>query len=557
MADRDRSLYILPFDHRGSFEKGLFGYKPPLTDEQVARIAASKRVIYEGMLEAIRGGVPVDRAGVLVDEQFGAAILRDARARGMITACPAEKSGQAEFLFEYKDDFAQHIEEMNPTFCKVLVRYNPQGDAHLNARQAARLKLLSEYLHLTGRKFLFELLVPAELCQLARVAGDPMRYASELRPSLVVWAMRELQDAGVEPDIWKVEGLDRREDCVEVGQAARRGRRSGVTCIVLGQHASETRVLRWLEVAATVPEFVGFAIGRTTFWDPLKDFLAGKTSEQDATVAIARTYRGWVNAWEAALDKWRATQPPVDVVVFSDDDALMRAEAEHVVELARGTIAARRRFLLALAGGETPRRLYQLLAQPPYVDRIDWSHVHVFWGDERCVPPDHPESNYRMAREALLDKVPIPKENIYRIHGEDDPGRAAQAYEQVLRGYFGDTDGPPAQSFDQVLLGMGMDGHTASLFPGTPPLSEEHRWVMAQRVTKPKPMWRITLTPLVLNAASDVTFLVAGAAKAQRLSEVLESVPRNGALPAQLIRPSHGSLHWMVDAAAGARLQRP
>lgn len=248
---------------------------------------------------------------------------------------------------------------------------------------------------------------------------------------------------------------------------------------------------------------------------------------------------------------------PVDVAVYSDDDALMRAEAEHVAHLARAAIAARGRFLLALSGGSTPRRLYELLAVSPMREVMDWSRVDVFWGDERCVAPDDPQSNYRMAREALLDRVPIPRENVFRIHGEDEPHRAAEAYEQVLRGFFGGAEGAPARSFDQVLLGLGEDGHTASLFPGTPPVSEARRWVMAQHVERLETAWRITLTPVVLNAAADVTFLVAGVSKAQRLREVLEDHREAGALPAQIIQPNHGALHWRVDAAAGSSLHMP
>src|SRR5207253_2835860 len=197
----DRPLYILPFDHRGSFQSGLFGWKGTLTSEQTARVAASKAIIYEGLLAAVAGGVPQARAGILVDEQFGTAILRDARARGFLTAAPAEKSGQHEFDFEYGDDFARHIEMFDPTFCKVLVRYNPEGDRELNRRQAARLRHLSEYLHRKGRsRFMFELLVPAEKAQLQLIAGDKKAYDLELRPRLMVGAIRELQGAGVEPD---------------------------------------------------------------------------------------------------------------------------------------------------------------------------------------------------------------------------------------------------------------------------------------------------------------------------------------------------------------------
>jgi 5-dehydro-2-deoxygluconokinase len=555
MAARERPLYMLPFDHRTSFETGLFGWRGALSDEQISQIAASKRIVYEAVLEAIRGGVPSERAAILVDEQFDAAVLADARKRGLVTACPAEKSGQAEFAFEYGEDFARHIEAVDPTYCKVLVRYNPDGDAQLNARQAGRLRRLSEYLRASGRKFLFELLVPAEPAQLSRVAGDVDTYDVELRPALVARAIRELQDAGVEPDIWKVEGIDRRDDCVAVGEAAQRDGRANVVCIVLGRHGAESRVRHWLEVAASVPTFVGFAVGRSTYWDPLRRHLAGRITREDAVHAIARTYRSWVDTWEAVRDAAHGKKRPVDVAIFSDDDTLMRAAAESLVALGRDAIAARGRFLLALAGGSTPRRLYELLSKPPFVDRIDWSRTHVFWGDERCVASDHPESNYRMTRDALLDRVPIPDENVHRMRGEDDPERAAEAYERLLHEFFGPNEGLPPRSFDEVLLGMGADGHTASLFPGTPPLIEGRRWVMAQHVEQPRPMWRITLTPVVLNAAADVSFLVAGAAKAQRLWEVLEGGPRDPVLPAQLIHPVQGSLHFRVDAAAGARLR--
>jgi 6-phosphogluconolactonase len=258
---------------------------------------------------------------------------------------------------------------------------------------------------------------------------------------------------------------------------------------------------------------------------------------------------------DAPTTSQSGSERPFDVSVLPNPEALMRAEAEHSITLAREAIAARGRFDLALAGGSTPRRLYELFSEPDYIDRIDWSRVHVFWGDERCVSPNDPRSNYRMVRESLLDCVPIPEDNIHRIRGEYEPHRAAEAYEQELRVLFGRPQGPPERSFDQVLLGMGPDGHTASLFPGTPAVTETQRWVVAQHVEQPLPMWRITLTPVVLNAAADVTFLVAGAGKAERLRQVLGDEPREEVLPAQLIRPKGGQLHWMADAAAGALLR--
>jgi 5-dehydro-2-deoxygluconokinase len=295
----DRPLYIQPFDHRGSFQTKMFGYQSPLSDAQTAEIAGAKQVIYEGFLAALADGVPKEKAGILVDEQFGAAILRDAASKGIVTACPAEKSGQAEFAFEYGEDFASHIEAFDPTFCKVLVRYNPDGDRPLNKRQAALLKRLSDFLAGRGRsRFMFELLVPPEKMQLDRLKGDRKAYDTELRPRLMVEAIQQLQDSGVEPDLWKVEGLQRREDCERVVAAARAGGRHNVGCIVLGRGADDRQVREWLEIAATVPGYVGFAIGRTVFWDPLVAWRS-KQATRDQTVAeIARRYRQFADLFE-------------------------------------------------------------------------------------------------------------------------------------------------------------------------------------------------------------------------------------------------------------------
>jgi 5-dehydro-2-deoxygluconokinase len=296
----DKLLYILPFDHRGSFQTKMFGWKGKLTPEQTAEIAAAKQVIYDGFREAITAGVAKERAGILVDEQFGAAILRDAARRGYITACPAEKSGQDEFDFEYGADFAKHIEEFNPTFCKVLVRYNPEGEKALNERQAERLSRLSEYLHRTGRLFMFELLVPAEPAQLERVKGDKKAYDRDVRPGLMVGAIQELLGLGVEPDVWKIEGLDRRSDCEKVVAAARRGGRDKVSCIVLGRGEDDKKVREWLTIGAGVPGFIGFAVGRTTFWDPLVDWRAKKATREAAAAEVARRYREWVDIFDKA-----------------------------------------------------------------------------------------------------------------------------------------------------------------------------------------------------------------------------------------------------------------
>ena len=297
----NKPLYILPFDHRGSFETKMFGWEGELTPDQTAQIAAAKRVIYDGFIAAIANGVAKEKAGILVDEQFGAAILHDASARGYATACPAEKSGQEEFDFEYGDDFAAHIESFRPTFCKVLVRYNPEGDQALNRRQSVRLKRLSDYLHGSSQSlFMFELLVPPEKSQLDEFKGDKKAYDLDLRPSLMVQAIQDLQGAQVEPDVWKIEGLDQREDCAKVVSVARRDGRDDVGCIILGRGEDDKKVREWLATAASVPGFVGFAVGRTDFWEPLVGWLAKKITREEAVAEVAHRYREFVDIFERA-----------------------------------------------------------------------------------------------------------------------------------------------------------------------------------------------------------------------------------------------------------------
>jgi 6-phosphogluconolactonase len=235
--------------------------------------------------------------------------------------------------------------------------------------------------------------------------------------------------------------------------------------------------------------------------------------------------------------------------VYVDRASLMRATAERIVDAAGAAIGARGRFTWVLSGGNTPRQLYALLGSPEYAARIDWTRVHLFWGDERCVPPDHPDSNYRMVAESLLVAVDVPKENVHRMYGEREPAEAAQAYESELRLFFPGAEGP---RFDWVLLGMGDDGHTASLFPGSPALAEKERWVSHNWVQK-LGVWRLTLTTVALNSAAQVVFLVAGADKASRLVEIF-SPDISAVLPVQLIAPVQGKLAWLVDEEAGALL---
>ncbi len=237
-----------------------------------------------------------------------------------------------------------------------------------------------------------------------------------------------------------------------------------------------------------------------------------------------------------------------EVTVYANPGALADAAAAHIVRLAREAVEARGRFVLALSGGATPGATYVRLAQDDLAGQVDWARVHVFWGDERCVPPDHPDSNARMARETLLDRVPIPPENVHRIPAEQEPVRAAEAYERALRDFFGE-----APRFDLVLLGLGDDGHTASLFPGAAAIHERERWTLAVYVEKVG-AWRVTLTPPVLNAARQATFLVVGAGKAVCLREVLAGPYQPDTLPAQIVWPADGRVLWLVDRAAAAEL---
>jgi myo-inositol catabolism protein IolC len=296
----DKSLYILAFDHRGSFQKKFFGIAGQPTPEESDRISDAKAVIAEGFFGAIDQGAPKDSCGFLVDEQFGADIARRAKKEGFNFAMPVEKSGQDEFDFDYGEDFGAHIEEFDPTFTKVLVRYNPEGDTGMNERQVERLRRLSDWLHERDRKFLFELLVPAEPAQLEKVDGDADRFDKELRPDLMLRSIRELQEAGVEPDIWKIEGLDRREDCERVTEQTRSGGRDRVACVVLGRGADEAAVIHWLQQGSGVPGYIGFAIGRTIWWDALKAYVDGNSERDSASATISGNYRRMIDAYNRA-----------------------------------------------------------------------------------------------------------------------------------------------------------------------------------------------------------------------------------------------------------------
>jgi myo-inositol catabolism protein IolC len=297
----DGKLYILAFDHRGSFQKKMFGIQGDPTPEETATITDAKKLIFEGMEVAVQRGLDASSAGVLVDEQFGGDVPELARKHGLSLTMPVEKSGQDEFDFQYGQDFGAHIEEFDPFASKVLVRYNPEGDEVMNQRQLGRLKQLADWLHDNGRLFLFELLVPAEDHQLEAVGGDTDRYDAELRPELMRRSIEDCQNFGVEVDIWKIEGVDTRADAEMLSEQARKGDgRENVKSVLLGRGASDEKVDHWLQQAAGVEGFIGFAIGRSIWWDALKGFLDGSLDRSAAAEQIADNYQRFIKVYDDA-----------------------------------------------------------------------------------------------------------------------------------------------------------------------------------------------------------------------------------------------------------------
>jgi myo-inositol catabolism protein IolC len=302
----DGKLYILAFDHRGSFQKKWFGLGDDITQEDTDRITDAKTLIYEGLELALSQGAEPSITGALVDEQFGGDVPPRAKEHGIKLAMPVEKSGQNEFDFQYGDDFGAHIEKFDPDFSKVLVRYNPEDpDTEMNARQLEKLKRLADWLHENDRKFLFELLVPGTDAQLESVGGDSDRYDAELRPDLMRRAIEEIQDAGIEVDVWKIEGVDERSDCETLAQTTRRDGRDGVVCVLLGRGASDDKVDHWLRQAAPVDGFIGFAIGRSIWGDALTGYINGSLEREVASKQVADNYLRFVKVYEDA----EAAQP--------------------------------------------------------------------------------------------------------------------------------------------------------------------------------------------------------------------------------------------------------
>jgi 5-dehydro-2-deoxygluconokinase len=297
----DGKLYILAFDHRGSFQKKMFGIEGDPSDEQTQTISDAKSLIFEGLQIAAGRGADESTIGVLVDEQFGSDVPGKAKEGGYKLAMPAERSGQNTFDFEYGDEFGHHIEKFDPDFVKVLVRYNPEDDAEANETQLGKLKQLSDWLKENDRKFLFELLVPATDDQLSNVDGDTDKYDADVRPELMRQAIEAIQEAGIEVDIWKIEGVDAQEDAQMLIEQTRKGDgNEKVVSVLLGRGASNDKVDHWLQQAAPVDGFIGFAIGRSIWWDALKGFLAGDLEREAAAEQIADNYLRFVKVYEDA-----------------------------------------------------------------------------------------------------------------------------------------------------------------------------------------------------------------------------------------------------------------
>jgi len=285
----DKPLYILPFDHRASFAKDLLGTSGELSDKEKNEMRALKQIIYEAFQRALKFGVPKENAAFLVDEEYGEAILRDAVAKGFITCLTTEKSGGDEFEFEHKD-FAEHINSIKPVFVKALVRYNPEGNPSKNRRSLLRLKELSDFAHGNGYKFLVEPLIPPLKSDIEK-AGGKDEYDAKIRPELTIRMMKEFQEAGVEPDIWKIEGMGKAGDYEKVVSQARSKGRSEVGIIILGRGEDESHVSLWIESGRRINGIIGFAVGRTVFLKPLLDFKKGNISREETIDKIALNYK--------------------------------------------------------------------------------------------------------------------------------------------------------------------------------------------------------------------------------------------------------------------------
>ena len=299
MKGYSNELYILAFDHRGTLTKGLLGVegRQPTVDE-ASRVSSMKDIIFDGFIEAKNSGISGGDPAILVDETFGLQVQQKAKEMGIKYAAPVEKSGQKVFDFEYGDSFGEKIIEVDADFIKILVRWNPNDDIETREVQGKRIKILSDWIEENERKFLLEFLVPATDEQLESVDGDQSRYDSEIRPKLAVQVVEEMREKGADPDIWKIEGLDTKEDCEKVATSIKDGGREDVIAVVLGRGANDEKVNQWLRAGSSVDGYKGFAIGRSIFWNSLKGWHEDQKSREEAVSEIAESYLSFISVYQ-------------------------------------------------------------------------------------------------------------------------------------------------------------------------------------------------------------------------------------------------------------------
>ena len=299
MKGYSNELYILAFDHRGTLTKGLLGVegRQPTVDE-ASRVSSMKDIIFDGFIEAKNSGISGGDPAILVDETFGLQVQQKAKEMGIKYAAPVEKSGQKVFDFEYGDAFGEKIIEVDADFIKILVRWNPNDDIETREVQGKRIKILSDWIEENERKFLLEFLVPATDEQLESVDGDQSRYDSEIRPKLAVQVVEEMREKGADPDIWKIEGLDTKEDCEKVATSIKDGGREDVIAVVLGRGANDEKVNQLLRAGSSVDGYKGFAIGRSIFWNSLKGWHEDQKSREEAVSEIAESYLSFISVYQ-------------------------------------------------------------------------------------------------------------------------------------------------------------------------------------------------------------------------------------------------------------------
>ncbi|MCL5435073.1 MAG: DUF2090 domain-containing protein [Patescibacteria group bacterium] len=294
-------LYILPFDHRATFAQKIFNKNSiaDLTSKEHQLITEYKQIIYEGFKKAVQTGIPKENAAILIDEEFGDEIVRNAKEEGYVILLTTEKSGQEEFEFQYNGDFPAHIEKYSPQFVKVLIKYNPKDGEDLKARQLEKLKLVTDFCQVKGYKFLLEVLLIATKEQKESVSSSKEVFDKTMRPDLTVKMIKELQNAGVEPDVWKLEGFDTAEEYKEIIEAARANGRSNVSLVILGRGENEEKVDEWLEVGKSVTGVIGFAVGRTVFWQAISDFRSGTKTREETVSLISENFTNFYRIFTA------------------------------------------------------------------------------------------------------------------------------------------------------------------------------------------------------------------------------------------------------------------